>query len=744
LILKIFGVVQGVGFRPTVFRVANSMGVKGYVKNKGSYVEVGIEGEVDEFILKLEEELPVLARIDRIDKFERESGENFDDFVILTSEEGRRDTSIPPDVATCDSCLEEMLDPGNRRHMFPFTNCTDCGARFSLIEDFPYDRKHTSMDDFPLCETCGKEYKEPMDRRFHAQTISCHQDGPEYILYDGSGKLLEKEDAISRFASEIESGRIGVAKSWGGMHIVCTLETIPELRDWYRRPYKPFAVMVRDLETARKYAEVGDFEERLLTSFQAPIVLLQKKLGTHDDLLESVSPGLGNIGLYLPYTAIQHILFHYVQSDALVMTSANLPDEPMLIGNEDAFSLGLDLYLLHNRRIVSRVDDSVLIPFDGRSFFIRKSRGYVPNLLNVFHDHNILSLGAEENVTASVSKDGRVVTSQYLGNTQRYEVRNYLLESVDRLLGLFGIEELDAVAIDLHPQYSTRRVGEELAERFGVDILEIQHHWAHASSLMVDDESEEPMIALSIDGVGYGTDGKIWGGEIIHSKLDSFDRLGHLEYLPMIGGDLATKEPNRILFAIFQLLGESKDYFSSRESEVFEKALTSAPQSCSLGRVLDALSAYLGICQKMTYDGEPAIKLERSLDAGESVYEFETETVGSDPSTIRTIPLFERLDSIAKGKELSESDKADLSRSFIEELLGRMVEVSILQAQENGIKRIGMTGGVSYNIPIVRIVSKLIKESGMELVLHNSVPNGDGGISVGQNAVAGRLIQDSV
>jgi hydrogenase maturation protein HypF len=720
------------------------MGAKGYVKNKGSYVEVGLDGDENEFIRRLEEELPVLARIDRIDKLESELSDGFDEFVIMKSEEGRRDPSIPPDVATCDSCLDEIFDSGNRRHMFPFTNCTDCGARFSLIEDFPYDRKHTSMDDFPLCETCGQEYKAPMDRRFHAQTISCYQDGPEYILYDGQGKLLEKKDAVSRFSSEIDSGRIGVAKSWGGMHIVSTLEAIPELREWYRRPYKPFAVMVKDLETARKYAEVGEYEERLLTSFQAPIVLLQKRFGSHDDLLEYVSPGLGNIGLYLPYTAIQHILFHHVQSDALVMTSANLPDEPMLIGNEDAYSLDLDLYLLHNRRIVSRVDDSVLIPYNTRSFFIRKSRGYVPNLLNVFHDHSILSLGAEENVTASVSKDGKVVTSQYIGNTQRYEVQSFLRESVDRLLSLFGIEELDAVAIDLHPQYSTRTVGEEYAERFGVDALEIQHHWAHASSLMIDDESEEPMIALSVDGVGYGTDGKIWGGEIIHSQLDSFERLGHLEYLPMIGGDLATKEPNRILFAIFQILGQSKDYFNVRESEVFEKALTRAPRSCSLGRVLDALSAYLGVCKRMTYDGEPAIKLERYLDAGKPVHEFETEIVGSDPSTIRTLPLFERLDTIAKGKELSESDKANLSRSFIEELMSRMVEVCVLKAQENGIKRIGMTGGVSYSLPIVRIVNELVKKSGMDLVLHDSVPNGDGGISVGQNAVAGSMIQDRV
>ncbi len=716
------------------------MDLKGYVKNKGSFVEVCVDRDGESFIERLKEELPVLGRIDRVELIESDCHNMYDGFQILSSEEGRRDPSIPPDVATCDNCREEILNPDNRRYMYPFTNCTDCGARYSLIEDFPYDRKHTSMDDFPLCEICSKEYGEPGDRRFHAQTISCYNDGPRYVLYDSKGTVVDEDSPISRFAEEIDSGGIGVVKSWGGMHIVCKLDVIPRFREWYGRPYKPFAVMVRDIGAARKYAHVGDYEEDLLTSFQAPIVLLQKKHGEFDELLDHASPGLGNIGLYLPYTAIQHILFRNVKSDSLVMTSANLPDEPMLIKNEDAFSLGLDSYLLHNRRIVSRVDDSVLIPFEGRKFFIRKSRGFVPNLLDAFHDLNILSVGAEENVTASISKDGKVVTSQYIGNTTRYEVQNFMRDSIDRLLGLFGVGELDAVAIDLHPQYSTRRVGEELAERFGVDLIEVQHHWAHASSLMVDNAREAPMIALSVDGAGYGTDGRIWGGEILHSRLDSFERLGHLEYVPMIGGDLATKEPNRILFAIFERLGVAKDYFGPRESEVFFKAIERSPQSCSLGRVLDSLSAYLGICHRMTYDGEPAIKLEKYLGEGKPEYMFQTELEGSDPVTIRTLPLFEQMDSVAGGKILSESAKANLSRSFVEELMGRMVEVCTHQAEENGIKTIGLTGGVSYSLPIVRIVRDLLKNSNLELVLHDSVPNGDGGISMGQNAIAGNLL----
>ncbi|TET92035.1 MAG: carbamoyltransferase HypF [Methanomassiliicoccales archaeon] len=740
MILRIFGVVQGVGFRPTVFRVAQLMGAKGYVKNKGSYVEVCVDKDEKAFIDKLKEELPVLGRIDRVEMTESDCHEEYDSFVILSSEEGEREVSIPPDVATCVHCLNEIFAPRNRRYLFPFTNCTDCGARFSLIEDFPYDRKYTSMSDFPLCGICNEEYGTPADWRFHAQTISCPDDGPAYVLYDSDGKVMEKESAIEVFASEIDAGGIGVAKSWGGMHIVCKLEAIPEFRKWYNRPFKPFAVMVRNLGTARKYAEVGEYEEQLLTSFQAPIVLLPKKEGPQREVLDPASPGLGNVGLYLPYTAMQHILFHHTRSDALVMTSANLPDEPMLTNNEDVFSLGLDLNLLHNRRIVSRVDDSILIPFEGRKLFIRKSRGFVPDLLNAFHDRSVLSVGPEENVTASMSKDGKLIASQYIGNTTRYEVQNFLRDTIDRLLGLFGIKEIDAVAIDPHPMYTTRRIGEEFAERFGSEIFEVQHHWAHVAGLMADNDWEQPLVSLSVDGAGYGLDEKIWGGEILYSQLDSFERLGHLEYLPMIGGDLATKEPKRMLFAIFQRLGVTKDYFEPHKSEVFIKAMEKSPQSCSLGRVLDALSSYLGICDLMTYDGEPAIKLERYLDVGKPQYEFHTEIEGSNPSVIRTLPLFETLDSLARGKNLTESEKADMSRSFVEELMKRMVEVCVHNAEERDLKTIGLTGGVSYNLPVVRIVKGLVENSKMDLLLHNSVPNGDGGISIGQNVIAGNLL----
>ncbi|UCD91632.1 MAG: carbamoyltransferase HypF, partial [Methanobacteriota archaeon] len=291
MILRIFGVVQGVGFRPTVFRVAQSLDTKGYVKNKGSYVEVCVDKDEDAFIQKLRDELPVLGRIDRVEKAESDCHRDYDDFIILSSEEGEREVSIPPDVATCDHCLNEIFAPKNRRYLFPFTNCTDCGARFSLIEDFPYDRKFTSMSDFPLCDVCDDEYGTPADWRFHAQTISCPDDGPAYVLYGADEEILEEENAIEVFANEIDSGKIGVAKSWGGMHIICKLELIPEFREWYGRPFKPFAVMVRNLETVKKYAEVGEYEEQLLTSFQAPIVLLPKKEGPYRDLLDSASPG---------------------------------------------------------------------------------------------------------------------------------------------------------------------------------------------------------------------------------------------------------------------------------------------------------------------------------------------------------------------------------------------------------------------------------------------------------------------
>jgi hydrogenase maturation protein HypF len=580
-----------------------------------------------------------------------------------------------------------------------------------------------------------------MDRRFYAQTISCKDDGPHFTLYDKDGNKVDKVNEIQYFAEQIDNDAIGVLKSWGGMHLISNLRTLKRFREWYRRPEKPFAVMARNLAVAKKIAQISSHEEKLLTSLQRPIVILQKNPDKLDDpLLELVSPGLDNIGLYLPYSAIQHILFSYLKSEAILMTSANPPGEPIIIDNEGVFKLGIDYYLLHNRNIINRIDDSVIVPYEDRRFFIRKSRGFVPLVVNPYHEKKVVSVGAEENVTSAITFNGKMYTSQYIGDVRDYNVYEFLRSATFHMMELFGIDKIDAIGADMHPLYTSKKFSSELGDKFGAEIFEIQHHWAHAVSLMVDNEIKDDIICLTLDGAGYGEDGHIWGGEILLSSFTNYERLARLEYLPLIGGDRAVKDPRRLVFAIFEMLGKETSYFDDEQAQILRKAMKNSPKSCSLGRFLDAISCYLGVCCKKTYDGEPAIKLERYLNRGKKNYDFKTEVEDSNIKVIKTLPLFEQLFSYCEKKDMSEQDKCDLAFSMVSEVLDLMVEIASEKADEKGIINIGITGGVSYNIPIVSKVRKTVEEKGLNLITHNSVPNGDGGISVGQNAIVGNLL----
>lgn len=722
----ISGVVQGVGFRPAVFRVAKKLGLRGYVLNKGSNVEICIDKEKDKFLELLNEELPSIAKIDDIQVEDDER--KFERFKILKSKPGLKCSGIPPDLAICESCLQELFDKTNRRYLYPFTNCTHCGARFSLIKDVPYDREKTAMKEFPLCEECSKEYTDPLSRRFHAQTISCPKCGPKYTLYDKIGSKLN--DGIEKFAEYIDQGMIGVIKSWGGMHLVCKIEETKRFRKWYNRPEKPFAVMVRDLSTAKKYAELNEQAEKLLSSDLRPILLLNKKNDS-----EAISPGLNTVGIYLPYTGLHHILFHYLESSALIMTSANAPNEPMVLNNKDVFSLNADCYLLHNREIINRIDDSVIKMYKDKSFFIRRARGFVPAVFQVPYRENIISLGAERNVTGALSKNGKLYLTQYIGNSRHYGNLRFLEDEINWFINLLALEKIDAIAVDLHPRYTTRRFGEELSLRYNAKIFEIQHHWAHAASLLLDRGIDE-IVALTLDGLGYGPDKILWGGEVLVANYENFERVGSLEPIPLIGGDEAIKDPRRVVFGIFEKFGE-EIYFEGRASAVFRKVAAKSPVTSSFGRVLDALSCYLGICQSRTYDGEPAMKLEPYLKNGKPTYNFDLEVINGE---IKTLSLFEQLKDFAN-KSLAEREKADLSYSFVSTLLKALVEIGVESAEKNQIPFVGITGGVSYNIPIVELVENFLKATNLKFVTHNKVPNGDGGIAIGQNAIAGYKIK---
>ncbi|RLI63740.1 MAG: carbamoyltransferase HypF, partial [Candidatus Asgardarchaeum californiense] len=626
------GIVQGVGFRPTIFRIAQEMGLKGYVLNKGSEVEVVIDKSKDEFIKKLKENLPSIAKITEIT--EESDNRSFKDFKILHSKQGTHQSLIPVDVGICEECQKELFDTKNKRYHFPFTNCTICGARFSIIEDVPYDRERTSMKDFKLCSSCEKEYKDPLNRRYHAQTISCPECGPFYSLYDKNKKNLGSKVSIKLFAEQIDKGKICVIKSWGGMHLCCKTSEIDRFREWYKRPQKAFAIMVKDIKTAEKYGNISDKERDILLSKNRPIVLVEKRR------LEEASPGLDTIGLFLPYTGLHHLLFSYLKADALVMTSANIPGEAMIVDDEEAFSIKADYYLLHNRDIPNRVDDSVVRIWKNNIFFIRKSRGYVPDPIPVSYNHRILSVGAGENITGAVSSDKNIFPTQYIGNSKYYSTLGFLEDSLKHMMKLtMDKKDIGAVVMDLHPEYDTRKVAKKLSEEFSAPIYEIQHHFAHAVSLLIDNNLDEGIV-LTLDGLGYGGDGTFWGGEVLYSTLTDYKRVGHLEYIPLLGGDQATHDPRRLVFAIFNRLNQTR-IFSEKEADILSKLMSKSPLSSSFGRVLDALSCYLNICCKRTYDGEPAMKLEKYLAVGKPKYSFESTVKNG---VISTVDLFRQLD----------------------------------------------------------------------------------------------------
>ena len=732
--LFVYGTVQGVGFRPTVHRVATRLGLRGYVRNNGSNVEICIPGgkeEAEAFLAELRRALPPLAQID---SYEVKQGEpEGEGFTIVQSSEGPRLGVIPADTAVCPECQREFHDPTNRRYHHPFTNCTDCGARFTVIRDLPYDRPLTSMAPFPMCGECEAEYRDPASRRFHAQTTNCPRCSPRYSLLGRKGDAL-RGDPFPEFAKRVAEGQLGVIKGWGGMHIVCLPERAQELRVRYSRPAKPFALMARDLEAARRLAVIDRDEEAVLTGPMRPIVLLRKR---DPDSLGGVSPGLGNVGIMLPYSPAHLLLFSHLREDALVFTSANLPGEPIVTTREQALSLDLDVYLLHDREIVQRADDSVLKVHGGRTLFIRRSRGVVPTPLQAGHDHCVLAVGAQLNVAAAVTVGGRLLLSQYVGDSSKYPTQKFLGESIAHLRRMFGAKRLEAVACDLHPRYSTVPLARRWAEEEGVPLLRFQHHHAHAASLLLD-AGEGEAVVLAIDGLGYGPDGSMWGGEVLRADLRGYDRLAHLEELPMPGGEAAIEDPRRLVWAAHRLLDREvpERFATAEESEVWEKLLPRAPRTSGMGRFLDTVSVYLGASGRMTYDGEPAMRLETLLEKGKDrpKWGFETERTTSGRVGVLSV-----LDALFDLTLRTKKDRCDAAASAVGAVVSGLVDAATEAASDRGLP-VGVTGGVVYSMPILDRIEARVGASGSRLLMHSRLPPGDGGISAGQSVLAGRSL----
>ncbi|PBO86012.1 MAG: carbamoyltransferase HypF [Thaumarchaeota archaeon] len=748
------GVVQGVGFRPFVYRIAVENDLKGYVQNRADAgVKIVIQGgrdRIKKFISDLKEKKPPLSRIYDLKIKHNNTSSTFTQFEIYKSsqESELQGSVIPADAAMCDDCLRELRNPNDRRFDYFFITCTNCGPRYTSILDVPYDRPTTTMQEFPMCRTCEKEYQNPLDRRFHAQTIACHDCGPKVFLSDGK-KKIESRDPIREAGKLIEEGSILALKGNGGFHIASSTiksEPIIRLRTKKYRGNKPFSIMSKDLESVQSFASVTDYEKKILTSHIKPIVLLAKN--EKYDLSDLVSPGLDSIGTMLPYTGMHEMLFDKVSEPAFVMTSANPPNEPIVIDNEDAQrKLGefVDYFLFHDRKIAQRADDSVIRLHNDKQSIIRRSRGFAPEPINFTcsckienpSETCVLGLGAELNLTSCLVIKDKAFLSQHIGDVDKYETLEFLRDATEHLIRVTNAN-VSAVACDMHPHFNTTKLAYEFAHTLGVPVIQVQHHHAHIASLMGEHGIDE-MIGIACDGYGYGLNGSAWGGEVLYCSERNFKRLGNLMPQPMIGGDLATKYPLRMvagmladLNGINDWLYKRQEYFPHGKKEVdvvfglaHDRNVT---HTTSCGRVLDAVSALLDVCYLRTYEGEPAMKLESLSSHGKDVLSLEPRIVNNVIDTKYLLKtLFENLDNYSI-KDLAFSAHSYLGKSF--------ARLAMIHARQKKVNTIGFSGGVAHNELITNTIRQSVEESGFTFQVHNKIPPGDGGISFGQTVVS--------
>ncbi|TRO49156.1 carbamoyltransferase HypF, partial [Candidatus Bathyarchaeota archaeon] len=736
-IITVSGLVQGIGFRPFIYRLATRRGLRGHVKNLGDAgVRIDVDG--DESAIKLllsdlvEEKIP-LAVYNKIDIDWRDVGEGRIGFIIDTSDIGANEVKhslIPPDVSICPECVEEMQDPGDRHYLYPFTCCALCGPRFTTIVDLPYDRERTTMIDFPLCDECDREFNDPGDRRFNAQTICDPTCGPRMTLYHPDGSIVQGGDPIAVAARLLNEGSIVAVKGIGGIHLATkTTDDGPlhVLRTRRRKPGKPFAVMSPDLENVQKYAIVSETEREQLTSLARPIVALRKR--EPFPLSPLISPGLDTVGVMLPYSGIHHLILYHVDEPALVMTSANYPGEPMFVSNEDAFKKleGVaDYLLLHNRRIHARCDDSVLRVIDDQPLFLRRSRGYVPLPIGLPFDSrgNVVAVGPELTSTAAILKEDKCYLTQHLGDIESPESLDFLSVAIDHLVKLLRVGVPDIVACDLHPNFLSRTVAAELADVSGTDIVEVQHHHAHLASLMADAgvKPDDEIVGIVCDGYGYGSDGSPWGGEVLMGGYEGFSRRGHLEPQPMPGGDLCALRYGRMFQGILyselpkdrlaQVLYESCIEGFQRGGKEIEAVFEqleknfNTPYTTSTGRLLDAVSCLLGASHLRTYEGEGPMKLEALAARGRlrGGIPVDVERDGGDLVLMTSKMVGALLTMRAKHRA------EDMAYTFQHALADGLAEMAVTVAKEQGIDAIGFTGGVANNDMITRVIHRRVNE----------------------------------
>ena len=768
------GIVQGVGFRPTVYRIATNLNLNGHVRNLGNIVEIILQGS-EENLLKFEDELknklPPIAKINSLTIEWLNDSPNYNEFKIIESSKNYSGTStIPADIGICDKCLKEINDSTNRRYKHPFNACTDCGPRFTVIKSVPYDRDKTTMDEFPLCRECNEEYTDPLNRRYHGEAICCDLCGPSLKLINKNKEEVKCDDPIKETAKLLNEGNIFAIKGIGGTHLVTKVtsqKTVCELRKRIGRKNQPFAVMSKDIDTVKTFGIINKKEEESLSSRQKPIVVIKKS--DNYNFAESVAPYLHNIGVMLPYTGLHHLIFNEntkINGDpGFIMTSANVPGEPMMITNKEIIDNLEGIYdyaLIHNRKIINRCDDSVIRYRNNELSFIRRSRGYTPEpyeispKMNIDNDLNVLALGPELDVTFTILTNGQGYISQHIGNTNKYKTYQFLQNAIKHMMEITKTNKFDIIACDMHPQFFTTKLAKELAEKYQAKLIPIQHHHAHGIALANDNNVDE-LVIIAADGVGYGSDNTAWGGEVLYSDIKSFERLGHLLPQKMPGGDNSTKYPIKMLSSILlNEKGSGKKYTSEeleklminnyieyfKYGEVEVKNLIKQIQSnlnvgisSSTGRILDSISAALKICGERTYEGEASMKLESAAYKSKGNLKIPYKIIKENDKYIldSSFIVKEVMDNISRGE--NKFDIAYGSQIAISEGLS---EIAIKVADKKGVNCIGATGGVFYNEAITLSCKNYIEKEGFKFIQHTNSCPGDGSVSLGQAIISNR------
>lgn len=764
--IRVYGIVQGVGFRPTVSRHGTANKIRGTVCNKGPYVEIYAQGtkeQVEGFLKDLEERPPKRAAILKINTEDvtEETTTHFGNFDIIESEKTKGEIFVSPDIAICEECKEEMYNPKDRRYLHPFINCTCCGPRLTILDALPYDRERTSMKEFPMCPDCAKEYNDEKTRRYDAQPVCCNICGPEVYLI---GRTERGREAITYTRQMIHDGRIVAIKGIGGFHLCCDAtneEAVRRLRTLKRRPAKPFAVMARDEEVAKRECVVTKEQEAILTGHQKPILLLDRANG--GKLAPSVAPGNPKVGVMLPYAPVQLLIFQYDDGiempDILVMTSGNTSGAPICREDREAIEelSGLcDAMLSHNRKIRIRADDTVMDFYKNEPYMIRRSRGYAPLPFMTSADWKgqVLAVGGELKNTFCIGADNRFYPSPYVGDLEDLRTVKALEETIYRFQTLLEVEP-QIVVCDLHPKYNSTVV----AERLGYPMIQVQHHYAHILSCMTENDCQDPVIGVSFDGTGYGTDGTIWGGEILLADYKDFTRFGSITPFLQIGGDASAKEGWRI--AVSMIYGYMKDreqaweiieklgLCSEQESKVqFTMAdrKINAVMSTSAGRLFDAVSAILGIRRRSSFEGEASTALQFAAEEYEkqNILQLQNENIDEllyeqeGQFLLNTRSLVQQ---IVEAK-MQGIDSSRLAYFFHQALAEQIVAASVEVRKSSGRQKVALSGGVFQNRLLLRMTEERLIEEGFEVLRHHMIPPNDGGIAIGQAAYGMYQLQD--